>query len=262
MEAPETASFWSHLDVLRAALLRVAAVLAVVTVGCFAAMPALFDRVILAPASADFPLYRWLSGLGSLGQWGPDFGAPFSVELINYTIPSQFLTHISTSFWLALTLTFPYLIFEVWRFVRPALYAGERRHVATAFLCGTGLFYAGCATGYAIVFPFTFRFLVQYRISETVTNHISLDSYMGNFLMLVFLMGLVFELPLLTWLLSHLGLVTRRMLRAGRRYAVVALLTLAAVITPSGDPFTLLTVFFPLYGLYELGIRFAREKTS
>lgn len=258
-EERNEASFWDHLEELRRTLFRVCAVLLFAVIGCFWAVPRLFDRVILAPASSDFPLYRWLSGLGGDGRWLPDFRGDFSVEIINYDVAAQFMTHLSLSFWLALLIVFPYLIFEVWRFVRPALFRSERRNVAIAFGGGTLLFFTGCLTGYGVVFPFTFRFLTEYRLSETITNRISLDSYMGNFLLMIFVMGIVFELPLLTWLLSKLGLVTRSMLRNYRRHAIVALLILAAVITPSGDPFTLMVVFLPLYLLYEAGIRFAKD---
>ena len=258
MEESEV-TFWTHLEALRRVLMRVSGVLLVVLVGCFAVMPDLFDRVILAPATSDFPLYRWLSSLGGDSRWLPDFGGDFAVEIININVASQFLTHISTSFWLALLLTFPYLTFEVWRFVQPALFENERRSLRVAFVGGTVLFFLGCLVGYGLVFPFTFRFLTQYQLSASIVNQISLDSYMGNFLMIVFVMGLVFELPLLTWLLSRLGLAGRSFLRTYRRHAAVVLLVLSALITPSGDPFTLMVVFLPIYLLYELGIRFARE---
>ena len=258
MEESEV-TFWTHLEALRRVLMRVSGVLLVVLVGCFAVMPDLFDRVILAPATSDFPLYRWLSSLGGDCRWLPDFGGDFAVEIININVASQFLTHISTSFWLALLLTFPYLTFEVWRFVQPALFENERRSLRVAFVGGTVLFFLGCLVGYGLVFPFTFRFLTQYQLSASIVNQISLDSYMGNFLMIVFVMGLVFELPLHTWLLSRLGLVGRSFLRTYRRHAAVVLLVLSALITPSGDPFTLMVVFLPIYLLYELGIRFARE---
>lgn len=258
MEETEV-TFWSHLEVLRRTLMRVSGVLLVVFAGCFIVMPDLFDRVILAPTTSDFPLYRWLSALGGGSRWLPDFGGDFAVEIININVASQFLTHISTSFWLALLITFPYLIFEVWRFVQPALFEHERRSLGAAFVCGTGLFFLGCAVGYGLVFPFTFRFLTEYQLSAAIANQISLNSYMGNFLMIVFVMGLVFELPLLTWLLSRLGLVSRSFLQTYRRHAVVILLVLSALITPSGDPFTLMVVFLPIYLLYEAGIRFARD---
>lgn len=269
MEAPrpddslQTMTFWGHLDTLRHALLRVLCVLAICMVAAFCVMPWLFDHVILAPTTSDFPLYRWLAGLGHLGGFGPDFGnRDFAVEIINIRVVSQFMTHLTTSFWLALVLIFPYLIFELWRFVQPALFASERRNVGFAFLSGTGMFFVGCAVGYLAVFPFTFRFLADYQLSSRIVNQISLDSYMSNFLTMILIMGLVFELPLLAWLLSKLGLVNRRLLRRYRRHAVVGLLVLAAAITPSGDPFTLAVVFLPLYLLYELSIRFVRERPA
>lgn len=260
MAAEEPSTFWSHLEALRRTLMRVAAVLVVAVAGCFVAMPWLFDHVILAPTTSRFPLYRWLARLGAgRGDWLPNFGGDFSVDIINYNVASQFMTHISASCWLALLVIFPYLIYEVWNFVRPALFPNERRNVGVAFVCGTVLFFAGCIVGYGLVFPFTFRFLTEYQLSPTIENHISLDSYMGNFLMMIFVMGLVFELPLLTWLLSRLGVVSRSLLCRYRRHAIVALLVLSAVITPSGDPFTLMVVFLPIYLLYELGVRFARD---
>lgn len=255
----QTMTFWDHLEALRQVLLRVVAVLVAAMVAWFCVMPHVFDDFVLGPTTSDFPLYRWLSGLGGSGFF-PDFSRDdYRVEIINIRVASQFLIHISTSFWFALVTVFPYLIFEVWCFVRPALFPSERRNLSLAFLFGTVMFFAGCALSYFVVFPFTFRFLTEYQLSASVTNQISLDSYMGNFLMMVFLMGVVFELPLLTWLLSRLGLVTRSLLCRYRRHAVVVLMVLAAFITPTGDPFTLMIVFLPLYLLYELGIRLARE---
>ncbi len=259
MEDNEMMTFWGHLEDLRWSLLRVVAVLLVCMIVCFCAMPYLFDHVVLAPTTSEFPLYRWLSKLGGGAPLLPDFSDDaFRVEIININVASQFMTHISTSFWFALVLVFPYLIFEIWRFIRPALCPGERHSVGTAFFCGTGMFFLGCAVGYLLVFPFTFRFLTEYRLSESIANQISLNSYIGNFLMMIFIMGLVFEMPLLAWLLSKLGIVNKAFFRKYRRHAVVVLLILSALITPSGDPFTLMIVFVPLYLLYEAGIRFAR----
>lgn len=259
-EETEMMSFWGHLESLRWSLMRVVAVLMVCVVVCFSAMPYLFDHFVLAPTTSDFPLYRWLSQLGGGGVFLPDFSDDgFHVEIININVASQFMTHISTSFWFALVLVFPYLIFEIWRFIRPALFPGELRSVGVAFVCGTGMFFLGCAVGYLLVFPFTFRFLTEYQLSEAIVNQISLNSYIGNFLMMIFVMGLVFELPLLSWLLSKLGVVNKAFFRKYRKHAVVVLMVLSAFITPSGDPFTLMIVFLPLYLLYEAGIRFAQE---
>lgn len=253
-------SFWSHLDELRWAVIRIAGVLVAALIAFFVAMPALFDRVILAPTQGDFILYRWIGKLVALLEvTPPPESTPFGVDLINIHLASQFLTHLTTSFWLALIGCFPYLIYELWRFIRPALYRHEIKGVRMALAGGTVLFFAGCAVGYLIVFPLTFRFLATYTVSATITNSITLDSYMSNFLGIIFVMGLSFELPILCRLLSATGLITRSTLRSYRRHMVVILLLLAALITPSGDPFTLGVVFLPLYLLYEAGIRIAHE---
>lgn len=256
-------SFWGHLEAFRWVLLRVSIALVICLIGCFIAMPYLFDHYVLAPTSSDFFVYRWLSGLKGDGVWLPDFSSDsFHVELININVASQFMTQITTSLWFAVVLVFPFLIYQIWGFIKPALYNNERRNVGFAFAGGTFMFYCGCAVGYVLVFPFTFRFLAQYQISSTIANQISLDSYMSNFLMLILIMGIVFELPVLAWLLGHLGLIDRELLCKYRKHAVVVLLILAAIITPTSDPFTLLVVFLPLYLLYELSIRFVKDKAD
>lgn len=254
-------TFWGHLENLRWALMRAVGVLLVFMIVCFCCMPYLFDHFVLAPTNSEFPLYRWLSRLGEISSLFPDFSDDtYSVDIININVASQFMTHISTSFWFALVLMFPYLVFEIWHFVQPALFVNERKSVGFAFFFGTVMFFLGCFVGYFLVFPFTFRFLTEYQLSSMITNQISLNSYMSNFLLMIFIMGIVFELPLLAWLLSKLGLLTRSFLRQYRRHAIVVLMILAAIITPTGDPFTLMVVFLPLYLLYELSIRFVQER--
>lgn len=253
-------SFWSHLEALRWVLMRIVLTYLVLVGACFAAMPYIFNEVILGPTSSNFILYQWLNGLGGDGTFFPDFSSDFKVNIINVKLASQFITHISTSFCLGLLLIFPYLVFELWLFIRPALYEGERKSAVALIAFGVPMFYIGCATGYFVVFPFTFRFLAMYELSVDISNMISLDSYIDNFMMLIFVMGIVFELPFVTWILSKMGLVTSDFLKQYRRQAVVALLVLAAVITPTGDPFTLMVVFVPLFLLYELSILMAKKK--
>ncbi len=254
MEEEKGLTFWDHLEELRWVIFRVAAALAVALVGVFIAIPGIFDTFILGPTTSDFFLYRLFSPAGKI-PFLPDFSdATFAVDIININVASQFMTHISTSFWLALVLVFPYFIYQVWKFIRPALFPEEIRNVRLAFLLGTGMFYLGCAIGYSVIFPFTFRFLVEYQISTSVVNQINLNSYMSMFISMIFIMGLIFELPLLAWVLSKLGLIHKETLKGLRRYAVVVLLVLAAFITPTGDPFTLGLVFVPLYLLYEFSI--------
>lgn len=254
-------SFWDHLEALRWVLFRVVVALFIVLVGCFIAMPHIFDSFVLGPTDSSFFLYKWF---GSFGKGGgmmvPDFSDnQFHVDIININVATQFLTHITTSLWFSLVIVFPYLMYEIWKFIRPALFPEEKKGVKTAFLAGSMLFYVGCAVGYCIVFPLTFRFLTQYHVGETIVNQISLNSYMTNFLTIIFIMGLVFEMPILAWLLSSLGIIHKQLLKDGRKYAVVVLLVLAAVITPSGDPFTLSVVFMPLYLLYELSILIVKK---
>ena len=258
IEEESAMSFWDHLEVLRWALFRSACVLAAIMVGTFIAMPYIFDRFILAPTSNDFFTYRLINHIGGgLVTLSSDF----NVQIININVASQFMTHISTSISLAAVIAFPYFIWEIWKFIEPALFEDEIKHLRPAFLGGTIMFYIGCAIGYTLVFPFTFRFLVEYNLSPSITNQINLQSYIDNFTMLILVMGIVFEMPLLAWLLSLMGILRKSFLREYRRHAIVVLLISAAVITPSGDPFTLMLVFIPLYVLYELSILVVKDRS-
>ena len=244
-------SFWDHLEVLRWALFRTACILLIAFCLWFWAMPHIFDSFVMGATSSDFFVYKWLTLLShGLISFDPDF----NVEIINIEVTGPFMIHIKTSFYMAAIVTFPYIIYELWKFIRPALYENEIRHLRPAFLGGTLMFFLGCAIGYTLVFPFTFRFLTEYNLSPTITNQINLSNYIGNFSMLILVMGLVFEMPLLAWLLSCFGLITKSFLREYKRHAVIVLLVTAAIITPSGDPFTLMIVFIPLYILYEASI--------
>ena len=259
-ETQESAmSFWDHLEVLRWALFRSACVLMVILIGTFIAMPYIFDRFVLAPTSNEFFVYRWLNAIGGdVVKLSPDF----DVQIININVSSQFMTHISTSISMAAVIAFPYFIWEIWKFIEPALFEEEIKHLRPAFMGGTFMFYLGCAIGYLFVFPFTFRFLVEYNLSPNITNQINLQSYIDNFTLLILVMGIVFEMPLLAWLLSLLGILKKSFLREYKRHAIVVLLITAAIITPSGDPFSLMLVFIPLYVLYELSILVVRDKAK
>lgn len=247
------ATFWDHLEVLRWMLIRIIVVWTALLVLGFAFIPWLFDHVVMAPASSNFFLYRWLAALS--GHFIPvpaDLVRPFHVSVINLKLASQFFLQCELAFWFSLLVSFPYVVFELWRFICPALYNNEKRGVRFTFFLGTVLFYMGCAVGYSLVFPLTLRFLYTYQLSAAISNQLSLESYMDNFLMLIFMMGIIFELPILSWLLSKLGLLRRSFFSRYRRHAVVLLLVVAAFITPSSDPFTLFAVFLPIYLLWEL----------
>ncbi len=232
-------SFWDHLEELRGTLFRSILALCLFAILGFVFKEPLF-RVIFLPASPDFIIYRLL-------------GWDFKLELINVEMAAQFLVHLQAAFGAALILAFPYILWEVWRFLVPALYDNERKAVGGAFLMATGFFYLGVAAGYFLVLPACVQFFLNYSVSSMVTNAITIGSYMSMFTSTVLLVGLAFEFPTIIWALSRIGILDRGMLRKGRRYAVVAVLILAAIVTPA-DPLSMLVVAAPLYLLYEISI--------
>ncbi|WP_321479267.1 twin-arginine translocase subunit TatC [uncultured Bacteroides sp.] len=253
-------TFWDHLDELRHVLFRIIGVWLVLAVGYFIVMPYLFDHVILAPCHNDFIFYSLLRSLGEIFHLTDDFFTQeFSVKLININLAAPFFIQMSTSFWMAIVTAMPYLFFEIWNFIRPALYPNEQKGVKKALWIGTIMFFIGVLLGYFMVYPLTLRFLSTYELSAEIQNQISLNSYIDNFMMLVLCMGLAFELPLVTWLLSLMGLVNKSFLRKYRKHAIVIIVAIAAIITPTGDPFTLSVVSIPLCLLYELSILLIKD---
>lgn len=247
-------SFWDHLDELRSVIFRAAGVYILAVVVLFFFMPAIFNNIILWPTRPDFPVYTLFHRLGAIAPSLAEesFLSPMNgVELVNIELASQFMIHISCSCWMALVVTLPIIIYLCWTFIKPALYPQERAHSTMAFLGGNLMFYCGVAAGYFCIFPLTLRFLSDYQLSPLVPNIVSLTSYMDTFVSLLLMMGLVFEIPLLAWLLGKTGLLTHSFFTRYRRHAIVVLLILAAVITPTGDPFTLFAAFIPIYLLWE-----------
>ncbi len=254
-------TFWDHLETLRWVLVRVIGVWIVLAVGYFIAMPYLFDNVILAPCHNDFAFYDFLRFIGEKLHLDDEFFTQsMDVKIVNINLGAPFFIHMTTSLMLSVVTAVPYLFFEIWRFVRPALYPKEQKGVVKALALGTVMFFIGVLMGYFMVFPLALRFLSGYMLSSSIENMLSLNSYIDNFTMLILCMGLAFELPLVTWLLSLMGLITRSFLREYRRHAIVVIVILAAVITPTSDPFTLSVVAIPLYLLYEMSILMVRDK--
>ncbi|MDR1054463.1 MAG: twin-arginine translocase subunit TatC [Prevotellaceae bacterium] len=249
-------SFWDHLDELRGTLFRGAIGIFVAMIVVFLNKGLVFDTIILAPKSSDFIVYRFLCYLGNKLSFAALCPDSFNIELININLAGQFFMHISTSFWLGLVLAFPWVIYQLWLFIRPALYEHERSHSTRAFLFGSLLFFLGVAVAYFMVFPLTIRFLGTYQVSAEglVPNQISLTSYISTFTTLTLAMGIVFEMPVLLHILSRLGIVTKKFLRKYRRHAIVVIMILAAIITPTADPFTMIAVAIPILGLYEFSI--------
>lgn len=232
MEHKDGPSFWDHLDELRSALLKSLGAWLVASAAAFVCKEPLF-AVLMKPLGAE-------------------------QKLINIDVTAQFVTHVQVALCIGFVVALPLMIWWLYGFVAPALYRQEKRYTVIFMVCAVLLFAAGVALNYFLIFPLSFRFLSEYQVSPTVVNQISLSSYFSLLLVLSILMGLLFEVPVVTWLLSRLGILRPEYLKRYRRHVFVALLIVAAVITPTGDPFTLLLVTLPVYGLYELSILIIR----
>lgn len=184
---------------------------------------------------------------------------PDYLQLINVDIAQQFLIHMRVALLSGLIIVAPYFVYEIFSFVAPGLYATERRMALRAFICACLLFYFGVTLNYFVVFPFAVNFLGSYQVSDEVKNLISLTSYVDLLMVMSFVMGLVFELPVLCWLLAKFGLLKAAVMRRYRRHAMVAIIILGAIITPTGDPFTLAVVAVPIYLLWELSIMIVKQ---
>lgn len=239
-------TFWDHLEVMRGALLRCAAVWIVFSLVAFVMKDWLF-WVVFAPSRSDFVLYNVLK----LGN--------FDVQFINTELTAQFMVHIEVAMMAGLVVAMPYIVIEMYRFIAPALYERERRVSAGVTTGGIVLFFAGVVLNYFVIFPFAFRFLSLYQVQEMVVNQISLRSYVSTLMMMSIIMGVLFEIPIVAWILGKAGLITAAGMKKYRRHAIVVLLIVAAVITPTGDAVTLILVTIPLYALYELSILLVRK---
>lgn len=239
-------TFWDHLEELRGTLIRSMLAICLMTVAGLVFRNFIFDNVILLPTSKDFFIYKW-------------FHLANDIQVVNLEISGQFVVHLRVSMMLGFVLSFPYVIWELWKFISPALYPGEKKGVAKAFTISSLLFYTGVAVGYFILLPVCLAFFQGYTVSDSVVNTFSLQSYISLFGSMVLVIGIVFEFPVLILILSEMGIVDKAMLRKGRKYALVAVLVVAAFITPA-DLGSMVIVSIPLYALYELSIFFCNDQ--
>jgi sec-independent protein translocase protein TatC len=245
--------FLDHLEALRWHLVRSSIAIVSLAIFAFLNKEILFDRIILAPKDPDFLTYQTLCRLSE--RTGIDMcirEIPFN--LININISGQFTTHIFVSLVAGFVLAFPYFIWEVWRFITPALSVKERSYSRGVVFFSSLLFVTGLLFGYFVISPLSVNFLGSYQISETVTNQISLNSFISTITILTFSCGMVFELPIIVYFLSKVGVVTPAFMRRYRKHAMIINLILAAFITPSPDVASQMLVAIPLFLLYELSI--------
>ena len=245
MSEPQT--FWDHLDELRSVIIRILVVTVVAAMVAFCLKDELF-AVVLGPRTSDFITYRLL-GI-----------EPFSIHLMNIGLTEQFMVHLKTAIYAGLLIVLPYVIYQLFRFVSPALYDNERKYATTLVTSGYVMFMLGTVVNYLLIFPLTVKFLGQYQVSPDVANMLTLQSYIDTLLMMSLVMGIVFELPVVCWLLGKMGLINAQMMRKWRRHAIVAILVVAAIITPTTDAFTLVVVALPIWLLYELSIFIVKSK--
>ncbi len=238
--------FWDHLDELRSCLLKALAAVVLCAVAAFCCKELLF-AIVMAPSRSDFVTYRLFTRLTGVSS-------EFHIDLFNPELAQQFLVHMRVALWMGLLVVSPYVLYLLFHFVAPGLYAHERRYAVSAVGSGYLMFLMGVALNYFIIFPLTFRFLGTYQVSPDVPNRIALTSYVGMLLMLCLVMGVMFELPVLSWLLAKVGVLKADFMTRYRKHAIVVIVILAAVITPTGDAITMSVVALPIYLLYEVSV--------
>ena len=247
----EQMSFWEHLDELRSMLIKIILVTIVCGMVAFLFKDELF-AVVLAPGHSDFITYHWMSAVSTMV--GEAAAEHFDVQLINTGLAGQFIIHVKVAVCAGILCASPYFLYQVFRFVSPALYKKERLYAIAIVGSGYAMFFLGVLVSYLLIFPLTFRFLGTYQVSGEVTNMITLHSYISTLVVMSLTMGIVFEMPVLAWLFGRMGLLSAKFMRTYRKHAVIAILVMAAVITPTSDVFTLLLVSIPMYLLYETSV--------
>lgn len=250
-------TFLQHLEALRWTLIRSAVAVVVGMVVAFIYKDIVFDTIILAPQRADFITYRVFCQLSLKFGLDRSFCADSTgFTLMNTAMSGQFMVHIMVSFVVGLIVAFPYILWELWRFIKPALASTEQRAVRGVVFFASLLFMLGVSFGYYVLAPMSIQFLGTYTVSASVPNLVDLNSYIGTITSLTLWTGLVFELPMVVYFLARTGLVGPGFLRSYRRHAYVGILLIAAIITPP-DVSSQLIISVPLIALYELSILLA-----
>lgn len=251
-------TFLEHLEELRWHIIRSVIAIIVFSIAAFILKDFLFDTVLLGPSKFDFWTNRMLGLLGEKLNMNLLLNEK-PLQLQNTAVAGQFIAHIKISLITGLVLGFPYLFFEFWRFIMPALYQNERKHASGAVFYITFLFITGITFGYFLITPFSISFLYNYQVSDIVRNIPTLASYVSLVTSIVLVSGILFELPVLIYFLSQIGLVTPSFLKKYRKHALIVILLVAGIITPTPDMFTQLMVSLPMILLYEVGILLSRR---
>ncbi len=257
-EGREGMSFWAHLEELRGHLVRSFIAIFLLAIGAFIAKDIIFDYVILAPKEPYFITNRAFCYFSRLISTPALCINQNPVEIINIELAGQFKTHIIVSLIAGIIVAFPYILYEFWRFIKPALHPKEKANSRGAVLVTSLLFLTGVSFSYFLIAPLTINFLGSYQVSSMVANQIALRSYITTVTMVTFATGLVFELPIIVYFLSRVGLLTPEFMKKNRKVAFILIIGLSAIITPP-DVFSQILVGIPLYVLYEISIGISRR---
>jgi sec-independent protein translocase protein TatC len=247
-------SFFDHLEILRWHIIRSVFAITVFAILSFTFYDFVFNQIIMGPKNLDFWTYRMMCKVGAALNLEGFCVEKIPFNIINTELAGQFMLQINSCLLMAVALGFPYLLFEIWLFIKPALTDIERKSARGFVFYATLLFIIGALFGYYIVVPLSVNFLANVSLSEEITNQITIDSYLSTIATLTLGCGIIFLLPILIFILSKIGIMTPEFMRASRRYAIVIILVIAAIITPTADIITLLTVSAPMFILYELSI--------
>jgi sec-independent protein translocase protein TatC len=248
-------SFFDHLEVLRWHLIRAAASIVVFAAVAFYFFDNIWQNIIMGPKHGDFFTYRMLCKLGELlHSTGMCISSDLPGKIINTEMAGQFSLQINSSIMIGIMLGFPYLLWEVWRFVKPALEEKEQKAASGFVFFASILFAIGILFGYYIVAPLSLHFLTNYTISPDIQNTFTIDSYLTSVATLTLVSGIVFQLPVIVYILATLGILTPKFMREKRRYAIIIIMIIAMLVTPTPDVTTMLVISAPLFLLYEVSI--------
>ncbi len=246
-------TFWEHLEELRWHIIRSMIAIIVLAVVAFLNRHVIFDVIILAPKDSSFITNQILCRLGDFLSVDRLCMDDLDLKIINIKMSGQFMVHMYVSIVAGIIVAFPYIIWEIWRFIKPALFEGEKKYTTGAILICSLFFILGVLFSYFLIVPLTVNFLGTYQVSDFVQNQVSLNSYISTVVSVTLGVGLVFELPIFVYFLTKVGIITPRFMKKNRKYMIVILLILSAIITPP-DVFSQIMVVIPLLGLYELSI--------
>lgn len=256
MKEDEKMTFGGHLEVLRRMLFRIIFVTIVFAIAIFCFKEETFS-ILLAPSEWDFITFRGIEYLCNVIGWNFHFNE-YHINLIATELSSQFMIHLSTSIYLALLIASPYIVFELFRFISPALYENEKKYSTKISVAIYLLFIIGVLISYFLIFPISFRFLGTYQVDSSVVSNITLKSYISTFTTLTFVLGVMFQLPILAFFMAKMEIINAKIMSKYRSYVFMIILIISAIITPP-DVFTLILVTIPLYLLYEISIRVVKK---